>query len=80
VDRDAEEFEPLSCGVPIALVARNAIDVLGDDESKRRASAARIKSWKPGRLTIEAPEISRSQKVSTTAKPSRAQSSRQDAI
>jgi hypothetical protein len=32
VDRDAEEVEPLACGMPIALVARNAIDVLGDDD------------------------------------------------
>jgi len=32
VDRDAEEVEPLACRMPIALVARNAIDVLGDDD------------------------------------------------
>ena len=32
VDRDAEEVEPLACGMPIALVAQNAIDVLGDDD------------------------------------------------
>jgi hypothetical protein len=32
LDAELLAGEPLACGMPIALVARNAIDVLGDDD------------------------------------------------
>jgi len=46
VDRDAEDVEPLAYGMPIALVARNAIDVLGDDDIE--AEWLRLLASSPG--------------------------------